>query len=169
MVVGAPRLTLTYQGTVATGTRPTRVFAQLVDPTTGLVLGNQVTPVDVNLDGRTHTLTVPLEMVVFAGRPHATVELQLVATTVAFAQPRLGGAVHFARIAVSLPVAAGVAPEVHRPAVAGRPHLADARRPALTANTPRPCPRCGGPPHRGSGPFSGAPGAGGGGPTSGRR
>lgn len=110
VVVGAPRMTLTYQGTVATGTRPTRVFAQLVDPTTGLVLGNQVTPVDVNLDGRTHALTVPLEMVVFAGRPHATVELQLVATTVAFAQPRLGGSVHFARIAVSLPVAAGVAP-----------------------------------------------------------
>ncbi len=111
VVVGAPGLTLTYRGTVAAGPRPTRVFAQLVDPATGLVLGNQVTPIDVTLDGRTHTATVPMEMVVFAGRSHASVELQLVATTVAFAQPRLGGSVDFTHIGISLPVAAGLTPQ----------------------------------------------------------
>jgi ABC-2 type transport system ATP-binding protein len=110
VVVGAPRLTLTYHGTVPAGTRPTRVFAQLVDPTTGLVLGNQITPIDVILDGRTHTTSLPLEMVAFTGRAHTAVDLQLVATTVAYAQPRLGGLVHFGTIAVSLPVASGIAP-----------------------------------------------------------
>ena len=45
-IVGAPKLTIKYSGTVAAGVRPTRVFAQLVDEATGLVLGNQITPID---------------------------------------------------------------------------------------------------------------------------
>ena len=110
VVVGAPRLALTYQGTVAAGARPTRIFAQLVDPSTGLVLGNQVTPVAVTLDGHSHTTSVPLEMVAYTGRPQTSVDLQLVATTVAYARPQLGGSVHFTHIGVSLPVAAGTAP-----------------------------------------------------------
>ncbi len=110
VVVGAPRLTATYRGTDGSGTRPTRVFAQLVDPTTGLVLGNQITPIDVTLDGHVHTLSVPLEMVAFTGARHAVVDLQLVATTVAYAQPRMGGAIHFSSVEVSLPVAATITP-----------------------------------------------------------
>ena len=110
VVVGAPQLTLTYRGTSPPGARPTRVFAQLVDGSTGLVLGNQITPVDVTLDGRTHTTSVPLEMVAFTGEPGHTVQLQLVATTVAYAQPRLGGDVDFLHIHVSLPVAATIRP-----------------------------------------------------------
>jgi ABC-2 type transport system ATP-binding protein len=111
VVAGAPRLTLTYHGTAPAGTRPTRVFAQLVDPSTGRVLGNQVTPVAVTLDGRTHTTTVPLEMVAFTGDPHHRVELQLAATTVAYATPRLGGSVDFTGIRVVLPTVTGVTPE----------------------------------------------------------
>ena len=65
-IVGAPTLRLTYTGTVPAGTRPTRVFAQLVDPSTGLVLGNQITPIayaaprlggNVQVDA---TLTLPV-------------------------------------------------------------------------------------------------------------
>jgi len=70
------------------------------------VLGNQVTPIAVTLDGRSHTTTVSLEMVAYTGRAHTSLDLQVVATTVAYAQPRLGGSVHFAHIGVSLPVAA---------------------------------------------------------------
>ena len=44
VVVGAPKLSMTYSGTVVPGTRPTRVFAQLVDPATGIVVNNQITP-----------------------------------------------------------------------------------------------------------------------------
>jgi len=89
------------------GERPTRVFAQLVDESTGLVLGNQVTPIEVTLDGRSHTASVPLEMIAFTGRPGAHIELQLVATTVAYAAPRLGGSVDFSRVHISLPVVTG--------------------------------------------------------------
>ena len=102
-LVGAPSLSLTYSGTVAPGTRPTRVFAQLVDPATEIVLNNQITPVPVTLDGRSHTLTVPLETIGYTTKPGASLELQLVATTVAYITPRLGGTIKFSRVAVVLP------------------------------------------------------------------
>jgi ABC-2 type transport system ATP-binding protein len=112
VIVGAPRLVLTYSGSVPAGTRPTRVFAQLVDKATGVVLGNQVTPIDVTLDGATHTTTVPLEIVAYTAEPSSDVELQLVATTVSYGQPRLGGSVTFSAIHLTLPVASSLAPVV---------------------------------------------------------
>jgi ABC-2 type transport system ATP-binding protein len=107
LVLGAPTLTVTYSGTAPAGARPTRVFAQLVDPTTGLVLGNQITPVKVELDGKPHTTTVPLEMVVFSATPGAPLTLQLVGSTTAYAQPRLGGHVRFTAIDLALPTTTG--------------------------------------------------------------
>jgi ABC-2 type transport system ATP-binding protein len=92
VIAGRPVLHLTYHGT-ATGVRPMRVFAQLVDPTTGLVLGNQITPVSIVLDGKTHSSNAVLEMVAFTTKPAGSLILQIVATTVAYAQPRLGGSV----------------------------------------------------------------------------
>jgi ABC-2 type transport system ATP-binding protein len=111
LVVGAPRLTMTYKGTVPAGPRPTRVFAQLVDGSTGLVLGNQITPIDVTLDGQAHTTSVPLEIVSLAMTPGQHVTLQLVATTVAYAQPQLGGSVTFSAINFALPVVSGMTPK----------------------------------------------------------
>jgi ABC-2 type transport system ATP-binding protein len=110
LVAGAPQLELTYRGTAEPGDRPTRVFAQVVDDRTGLVLGNQITPVAVELDGAAHTVTLPLEIVAYATTPGQRLTLQLVATTVAYAQPRLGGSVTFDHVGVSLPVAGGVTP-----------------------------------------------------------
>jgi ABC-2 type transport system ATP-binding protein len=75
-VVGAPELTLTYSGTGSSS----HVYAQLVDDTTGLVLGNIVTPVPVTLDGQTHTVSLALEPVAQTLRPGQTVTLQLVAS-----------------------------------------------------------------------------------------
>jgi ABC-2 type transport system ATP-binding protein len=97
------------------------VFAQLVDTRTGLVLGNQVTPIAVTLDGATHTTTVPLEIVAYTAEPSSDVELQLVATTVAYEQPRLGGSVHFSAVHLVLPVARSLTPvaAVTTPAAAG--------------------------------------------------
>ncbi len=115
VIVGAPRLVLTYSGTVAAGTRPTRVFAQLVDRATGVVLGNQVTPIAVTLDGKRHSTTVPLEMVAYTADPTSDVELQLVATTVSYEQPRLGGSVTFSSVHLALPVAATLTPVAPTP------------------------------------------------------
>jgi ABC-2 type transport system ATP-binding protein len=104
MVLGAPSLTFTYSGTLPEGTPGSpRVFAQLVDDSTGIVLGNQVTPIKIVLDGKPHRLTVPLEVVAFAAKPGATLTLQLVATTVLYAKPALGGTLTFSSIRVSVP------------------------------------------------------------------
>ena len=108
VVVGAPTLTLTYSGTAPAGRRPTRVFAQLVDPATGIVLNNQITPVPVVLDGKTHTTAIPLEAVSYTATAGASLELQVVATTTAYIRPRLGGSVHLTRIRVSLPTVSGL-------------------------------------------------------------
>ena len=81
-IVGAPRLTLTYSGTGV----GRHVYAQLVDDTTGLVLGSIVTPIPVTLDGQTHTITLPLEPVVQTLRPGETVTLQLVASAGIYAE-----------------------------------------------------------------------------------
>jgi ABC-2 type transport system ATP-binding protein len=104
-VVGAPTVRLSYTGTAPPGERPTRVFAQLVDDATGFVLGNQITPIELTLDGQPHEATASLEMVVFTPHAGSTVTLQLVATTVAYAPPRFGGSVQFDRVHIELPTA----------------------------------------------------------------
>jgi ABC-2 type transport system ATP-binding protein len=106
-IVGAPHLDLTYRGTSPPGERPTRVFAQLVDDETGLVLGNQITPIEVTLDGKEHDASVPLEMVAFTARRASRLTLQLVATTVSYAEPRLGGRVDFSSVKLALPAVSG--------------------------------------------------------------
>lgn len=75
-LVGAPSLSMTYSGT---GTA-SHVYAQLVDDTTGMVLGSIVTPVPVTLDGATHQITIDLEPVSHTLRPGQTVTLQLVSS-----------------------------------------------------------------------------------------
>ncbi len=72
------------------------------------MLGNQITPIPVELDGKLHTTSIPLEMVVFSATRGATLTLQLTTSTAAYAQPRLGGRVKFTTIDVSLPTATGM-------------------------------------------------------------
>ncbi len=104
-VVGAPKLSLTYSGTASAGERPTRVFAQLVDPTTGIVVNNQITPIPVDLDGKVHTVELPMESIGYNAEAGTSLELQLVATTVAYITPRLGGSIDFSHVTVTLPTA----------------------------------------------------------------
>jgi ABC-2 type transport system ATP-binding protein len=104
LALGAPKLTVSYSGTIGEGEEPVRAFAQLVDDENDVVVGNQITPVPLVLDGKTHTATIDLEVVsqqVVLGR---TLTLQLVATTVAYAVPRLGGKVTFDKIDITVPV-----------------------------------------------------------------
>jgi ABC-2 type transport system ATP-binding protein len=110
VIVGAPRAVLTYSGTTPAGGRPTRVFAQLIDKSTGTVLGNQATPIAITLDGATHTTTVPMEIVAFTAETSSEVALQLVATTVTYEVPRMGGSVDFSAIHLILPVASSLTP-----------------------------------------------------------
>ncbi len=108
LVVGAPELTFTYRGTPGSGDRPQRVFAQLVDDRSRLVVGNQITPIQVELDGEPHTVTVPLEMIAHRLEPGAPLRLQLVASTVAYAEPQFGGSLDVESLEISLPVSTGL-------------------------------------------------------------
>ena len=110
LVLGAPELRFTYSGTTPAGSRPTRVFAQLVDDDTGIVVGNQITPIEIDLDGAAHEAAVDLESVAFHARPGHTLTLQIVATTPAYAEPRLGGSIDMSAIELTLPVATGLKP-----------------------------------------------------------
>ncbi|MDT5014152.1 MAG: type transport system ATP-binding protein, partial [Mycobacterium sp.] len=100
-LVGAPELDLTYSGT---GTS-THVYAQLVDDSTGLVLGNQVTPIPVTLDGEEHTIKIPLEMVAHTLAPGETVTLQLVASAVEYQALSGSGTLKVKGMTLKLPTA----------------------------------------------------------------
>ena len=59
VIVGAPTLSLTYSGTVPSGDTAHPGVRPMVDPATGIVVNNQITPIPVTLDGKTHTLAHP--------------------------------------------------------------------------------------------------------------
>jgi ABC-2 type transport system ATP-binding protein len=100
-IVGAPELEFTYSGTGSSR----HVYAQLVDDATGLVLGNHVTPIPVTLDGATHTVKIPLEMVAHTLAPGETVTLQLVASAVEYQALWSSGELNVSSIRLTLPTA----------------------------------------------------------------
>ena len=79
------------------------VYAQLVDNKTGLVLGALVTPVPVTLDGRTHTVTVPLEEIAYTMTPDDSVTLQLVGSATDYENFTAVGVIHVSSMTVQLP------------------------------------------------------------------
>ncbi|MEZ0342437.1 CocE/NonD family hydrolase [Mycobacterium sp. pV006] len=79
-VLGAPSLTLTYSGTGSAR----HVYAQIIDNRTGLVLGNHVTPIPVELDGQSRTVTVSLEQVAHTLNPGQSVTVQVMTSAFPF-------------------------------------------------------------------------------------
>jgi ABC-2 type transport system ATP-binding protein len=100
-VVGRPRVRLTYSGS---GTA-THVFAQIVDESRDVVLGNQVTPIPVRLDGATHTVTRALEGVTASLAPGRRYRLQLIGGTQVYGPARGIGTIAFSAARISLPTA----------------------------------------------------------------
>ena len=100
-IVGAPQLTLTYSGSGIAR----HVYAQLIDDSTGLALGSQVTPIPVTLDGQSHTLTISLEQVAATLAPGQTVTLQLVASTGTYLSEYSFGALNVSSMQIGLPTA----------------------------------------------------------------
>ncbi len=98
-VVGEPRLRLTYSGTGAA----THVFAQIVDETRDIVLGSQVTPIPVRLDGATHTVTRSLEGVAASLAPGRRYRLQLIGGTQVYGPARGAGLITFSAARIALP------------------------------------------------------------------
>ncbi|MBB3604931.1 ABC-2 type transport system ATP-binding protein [Mycolicibacterium sp. BK556] len=98
-VVGTPHLTFTYSGT-GTGDH---LYAQLVDNSTGQVLGNQVTPIKVTLDGTQQTADVDLEMVAQTLKPGQKVTLQLFSSSASYRAVGSQGQLTVSNIDLTLP------------------------------------------------------------------
>ena len=101
LVVGPPQVTLTYSGVAPNADG--RVYGQIVDDASGKVLGNQITPIPVTLDGAQHSVTRPLEVVSATTKPGESLTLQIVASTTAYDLQRPGGAVTLSNVHVELP------------------------------------------------------------------
>ena len=89
------------------------VYAQLVDNSTGRVLGNLVTPIPVTLDGKTHTVTIPagelgnladVAYTALAGGGNLT--LQITSSATAYENFTAYGVVKISSVDVSLPTVA---------------------------------------------------------------
>ena len=105
-VVGAPELSFTYSGLGISRT----VYAQLVDDTTGRVLGNVVTPVPVTLDGRTHSVSTPMEDVAYTVAPGDTLTLQITSSAANLENFTSFGVIDISDIRIDLPIRAATDP-----------------------------------------------------------
>jgi ABC-2 type transport system ATP-binding protein len=103
--VGPPRMSVTYSGLGTSSSAP--VYAQVVDKSRNLVVGNVVTPVRLVLDGLPHTLSVSLEEIAASVGSGSSYELQLIPASSVYAPQRVTGLIDVARVDLALPVAGG--------------------------------------------------------------
>jgi ABC-2 type transport system ATP-binding protein len=100
-IVGEPHIKITYSGTAAPA--DARLYAQVLDQNTGRVLGNQVVPIPVTLDGKQHTVERKLEGVATRGGPGARFRVQVAAGTSVYDRQRSTGAVQLKSVEATLP------------------------------------------------------------------
>jgi ABC-2 type transport system ATP-binding protein len=105
-LVGAPKLTLTYAGK-GSPAKGAKVFAQLVDVKRKLVVGNQVTPIPLVLDGKTHTVSRELTPIAAAAAKGTRYTLQIISSSKVWAPQRGTGTVKVARAKLVLPAVKG--------------------------------------------------------------
>ena len=67
------------------------------------MFGTRITPIPVSLDGRPHSVSLPLEIVTATASPGSRFELQLVAQSTLYNAHPQGGSVSFSNVQVSLP------------------------------------------------------------------
>ena len=98
-VVGAPHVVVEYSGL---GTSR-HLYAQVVDKSTGLVVGNLVSPVPVTLNGRTQTATIDLSDIAYTMDTDSELELQIFTTATPFLNLTQYGFVNIRSVEVTLP------------------------------------------------------------------
>jgi ABC-2 type transport system ATP-binding protein len=98
-VVGEPRLRLTYSGRGAVG----HVFAHIVDARRNVVLGNQVTPLPVVLDGARRTVTRSLEGVAASLKRGRRYRLQVIGGSQVYGPVRGAATVRVRQARIALP------------------------------------------------------------------
>lgn len=100
-IVGAPQVSFTYSGLGTGGA----VYAQFVDNSTGLVVGNNVTAIPVILDGRERTVSVPLNDIAYTVGAGDSLTLQIASWSSIFANAAIG-LINISDIQVDLPLRA---------------------------------------------------------------
>ncbi len=99
-IVGAPTLSFSYAGLGSSRT----VYAQLVDNTTNLVLGNIVTPIPVVLDGRQRTVEIPLSDVAYTTPEGGSLTLQITSSATNFENFTTIGIINIGDITLDMPI-----------------------------------------------------------------
>jgi ABC-2 type transport system ATP-binding protein len=103
LLVGPPRVTLTY---TATSTTPrTTVYAQLVNVAKKVAVGNNAVPVPLVSDGKPHTISRDLIPIISTAHKGDRYELQLIAGTKQWVDQRAQATVKVARATIRVPVA----------------------------------------------------------------
>lgn len=98
-VVGAPHVVINYSGLGSSR----HIYAQVVDKSTGLVVGNIVSPVPVTLNGRDQVAEIDLEDIAYTMTPGSELELQIFTTATPFLNFTQFGFVHIDSVEVTLP------------------------------------------------------------------
>ena len=102
-IAGAPTLSFSYQGLGSSRA----VYAQLVDNATGFVVGNIVTPVPITLDGRTHTVQIPMGDIAYTvGSASDSMTLQITSSALPYANFTAWGLVNIGNVNLNLPTVA---------------------------------------------------------------
>ncbi|MFM8598724.1 MAG: CocE/NonD family hydrolase [Mycobacterium sp.] len=100
-IAGAPQLSFDYQG-IGNGKA---VFAQLIDNTTGLVVGNDVTPIPVTLNGQAGSVSIPMQDIAYTVGVGDSLTLQIVAYSSLYANSSIG-AINVSNVQLDLPLRA---------------------------------------------------------------
>ena len=99
--VGAPTLKLTYTGT---GAAPQGyAFAQIADEVRGVVVGNQVRPIPLVLDGKQHTIERPLEAIAASLSPQSKLTLQITGGSQVYGPARTAADLQIAKARLEIP------------------------------------------------------------------
>ncbi len=102
-IAGAPNLSFTYSGLGISRA----VYAQLVDNATGQVVGNIVTPVPVTLDGRQHTLELPMATIAYTvNNVSDSLTLQITSSATAYASITDWGFINISNVNLDVPTVA---------------------------------------------------------------
>ena len=101
-LVGTPRVEIKYSGTASPPN--THLYAQVHDTRSNRVLGNQVTPIPVVLDGQKRSVVRQLEPIAAHATPASRYQVQIIAGTTVYGLQRSNGAVQLSSVRATLPV-----------------------------------------------------------------
>jgi ABC-2 type transport system ATP-binding protein len=104
-LAGRPRVAVTESGVGTATDEPLQatLFFQVVDTTTGNVLGNQVTPEVFRTDGQTHTYRFDIEPVFYAVPPGDHLALEVASTSLFYEAYRGAAIVNLKNVSVKIP------------------------------------------------------------------